>query len=139
MDGSWESPQIPNPAYKGEWKPKQIPNPAYKGEWVHPQIDNPDYFHDDTVYKYEDFGVLGFDLWQVKAGTIFDNVLITDSEADQAAGAAVYKTISEGEAAAKTAEEKKEAEKKAQETADAGADAGADEDDDDSDSTKDEL
>ena len=53
MDGSWEPPQIPNPAYKGEWKPKQIPNPAYKGEWVHPQIDNPDYFDDPAVYKYD--------------------------------------------------------------------------------------
>jgi calreticulin len=131
MDGSWEPPQIPNPAYKGEWKPRQIPNPAYKGEWVHPQIDNPEYFHDDSVYKYDvstphrdapflfarfcmcatkpqltslthtaltstqDFGVIGFDLWQVKAGTIFDNVLITDSEADQAAGAATFKAISE--------------------------------------------
>ncbi len=43
----------------------------------------------------KDFGVIGFDLWQVKAGTIFDNVLITDSESSQAAGAAVFKTISE--------------------------------------------
>eukprot|EP00048_Salpingoeca_helianthica_P014358 m.221315 g.221315 ORF g.221315 m.221315 type:complete len:388 (+) comp15770_c0_seq1:29-1192(+) len=134
MDGSWEPPQIPNPAYKGEWKPRQIPNPAYKGEWVHPQIDNPEYFHDDSVYAYEDFGVIGFDLWQVKAGTIFDNVLITDSAEDQAAGAATFKKISEGEAAAKAAEEKKEAEKKAQEAADASAD-----DDEDSETAKDEL
>ena len=43
----------------------------------------------------QDFGIIGFDLWQVKAGTIFDNVLITDSEAEQAAGAALYKKIAD--------------------------------------------
>jgi calreticulin len=47
---------------------------------VHPEIDNPDYVPDANLYKYDDFGVLGFDLWQVKSGTIFDNVLITDDE-----------------------------------------------------------
>ena len=78
MDGEWEAPQIPNPDFKGEWKAKMIPNPAYKGEWVHPKIANPDYVHDDALYAYEDFGSIGFDLWQVKSGTIFDDVLITD-------------------------------------------------------------
>ena len=28
---------------------------------------------------FKDLGAIGFDLWQVKSGTIFDNVLITDS------------------------------------------------------------
>merc|ERR1712196_272581 len=28
--------------------------------------DNPEYEDDDTVYKYADFGFIGFDLWQVK-------------------------------------------------------------------------
>jgi len=78
MDGEWEPPMIDNPDYKGEWKPKQIDNPDYKGKWVHPEIDNPEYSEDDKLYAYNDIGALGFDLWQVKAGTIFDNVLITD-------------------------------------------------------------
>ncbi|KAK7100553.1 calreticulin-like [Littorina saxatilis] len=78
MDGEWEPPMIDNPDYKGEWKPKQIDNPDYKGKWVHPEIDNPEYSEDDKLYAYDDIGALGFDLWQVKAGTIFDNVLITD-------------------------------------------------------------
>ncbi|KAI5101098.1 calreticulin precursor, partial [Silurus meridionalis] len=78
MDGEWEPPAIPNPEYKGEWKPKQIDNPDYKGTWVHPEIDNPDYTPDDSIYKYDNIGVLGLDLWQVKSGTIFDNFLITD-------------------------------------------------------------
>jgi calreticulin len=80
MDGEWEPPMIDNPEYKGEWKPKQISNPAYKGQWIHPEIDNPAYSPDDSLYKYSDIGTLGFDLWQVKSGTIFDNILITDDE-----------------------------------------------------------
>merc|ERR1712121_366762 len=79
MDGEWEPPMIDNPDYKGEWKPSQIDNPAYKGKWVHPEIDNPEYEADTDLYKFSDFGAIGFDLWQVKSGTIFDNVLITDS------------------------------------------------------------
>jgi len=79
MDGEWEAPMIDNPDFKGEWKPNQIDNPEYKGKWVHPEIDNPEYEADTELYKFADFGAIGFDLWQVKAGTIFDNVLITDS------------------------------------------------------------
>jgi len=78
MDGEWEPPQIDNPNFKGEWKPKQIDNPAYKGAWIHPEIDNPEYTPDSEIYRYNAVCGLGFDLWQVKAGTIFDNVLITD-------------------------------------------------------------
>jgi calreticulin len=78
MDGEWEPPQINNPKYKGEWKPRQIKNPNYKGVWVHPEIDNPEYVADSHLYRFPDMGVVGFDLWQVKAGTIFDNILVTD-------------------------------------------------------------
>lgn len=60
------------------WKAKQINNPAYKGPWIHPQIDNPEYVEDTNLYLYKDIGAVGFDLWQVKSGTIFDNILITD-------------------------------------------------------------
>ncbi|XP_048845014.1 calreticulin 3b [Brienomyrus brachyistius] len=80
MDGEWEPPMVPNPEYKGEWKPKQIENPNYKGVWVHPEIENPEYTPDSAIYKYDSIGVLGLDLWQVKSGSIFDNILITDDE-----------------------------------------------------------
>ncbi|XP_060619576.2 calreticulin [Anolis sagrei] len=80
MDGEWEPPVIQNPEYKGEWKPRQIDNPNYKGKWIHPEIDNPEYTPDSNLYSYENFGVIGLDLWQVKSGTIFDNFLITDDE-----------------------------------------------------------
>ena len=79
IDGAWEPPSIDNPEYKGVWKAKQIDNPAYKGPWVHPEIDNPEYEEDPNLYLFKDIGAIGFDLWQVKSGTIFDNVLITDS------------------------------------------------------------
>ncbi|CAF0961320.1 unnamed protein product, partial [Didymodactylos carnosus] len=80
IDGTWEPPMMDNPEYKGQWKPRQIDNPAYKGAWVHPEIDNPDYVEDKNLYLFQDIGAIGFDLWQVKAGTIFDNILVTDDE-----------------------------------------------------------
>lgn len=52
---------------QGEWKPKQIDNPNYKGAWVHPEIDNPEYSPDSNIYKFEKIGVIGLDLWQVRA------------------------------------------------------------------------
>ena len=45
-------------------------------------IDNPEYVDDESIGKYASFGVVAFELWQVKAGTIFDNLLITDDVAE---------------------------------------------------------
>jgi len=80
-DGEWEPPMIDNPEYKGEWKPKMIDNPDYKGPWVHPMIPNPEYKYDDNMHKVCRNGCthVGFELWQVKSGTIFDDIIITDS------------------------------------------------------------
>jgi len=78
-DGAWEPPMIDNPEFKGEWKPKQIPNPAYKGKWVHPEIANPDYVEDKDVHAFNSLAFVGFELWQVKAGSLFDNIIVTDS------------------------------------------------------------
>jgi len=69
---------ISNPEYK-EWKPRRIRNPAYQGPWVHLEIPNPDYYYDDKIYRYSDIGSIGIDIWQVKSGTIFDNIIVTDS------------------------------------------------------------
>ncbi|CAI2185563.1 3562_t:CDS:10 [Funneliformis geosporum] len=77
MDGEWEPPHIPNPEYQGEWKPKMIDNPNYKGPWNAPLIPNPAYKEDKLLHAYKT-SYIGFDLWQVKSGTIFDNILITD-------------------------------------------------------------
>lgn len=83
-EGEWTPPQIKNPDFKGEWKPKKIPNPAYKGPWKAPEIANPNHFEDDTIYSYKNWGGLAIEVWQVKAGTHFDNIFMSDSveEAD---------------------------------------------------------
>jgi len=80
-DGEWEPPMIDNPEYKGPWTPKMIENPNYKGKWVHPMIPNPDYEYDENMYAVCKDGCshVGFELWQVKSGTIFDDIIITDS------------------------------------------------------------
>jgi len=82
LDGEWERPTIDNPEYKGEWQPKMIENPAYKGEWIHPMVANPEFVDDDSLYAFESNKFVGFELWQVKSGTIFDNILVTDDAAE---------------------------------------------------------
>jgi calreticulin len=103
-DGEWEPPMIDNPEYKGEWKAPMIDNPDYKGPWEHPMIDNPSYAP-DTYAKYPELTTVGFELWTVNAGSIFDNILVTDDKAyaDKAAEA-TWKKLKDGdEKAAKDA------------------------------------
>jgi len=77
-DGKWEAPQVPNPDYRGEWSQKMMPNPAFKGEWKANEIPNPDYTEDKDVFVQKDSNFVGIDIWQVKSGTIFDDILLTD-------------------------------------------------------------
>merc|ERR1719169_69813 len=79
-DGAWEAPQIPNPKFQGTWNAKRIPNPAYKGVWNPKKIANPEYKEDPNMYvAAKPVSAVGIDLWQVKSGTIFDNIIIADS------------------------------------------------------------
>merc|ERR1711906_66820 len=80
-DGEWEAPMIDNPDYKGPWNPKMIDNPAYKGRWEHPKIPNPEYAYDDQMHAVCKDGCthVGFEIWQVESGTVFDDILVTDS------------------------------------------------------------
>jgi len=81
-DGEWEPPMIDNPDYKGAWKPNMIDNPDYKGPWEHPMIANSEYAYDDNMHAVcsgDGCTHVGFELWQVKSGTIFDDILIVDS------------------------------------------------------------
>jgi calreticulin len=96
-DGEWEPPKIDNPAFKGEWAAKRISNPAYKGSWQARQIANPEFTDSPDLYKYDDFGFVGFDVWQVKGGTIFDNIIITDDTAEADEFATKWKISSEAE------------------------------------------
>merc|ERR1712070_1585 len=130
-DGEWEAPMKDNPAYKGDWSVKRISNPAYKGVWEAKKIDNPEFEDDKTVYKYDDFGFIGFDLWQVKGGTIFDNVIVCDDKAAADAFAAKWKALSEHEK-----EEKKKADD-AKKDEDKKKEDEADDDDDDEEDKKD--
>merc|ERR1712007_92576 len=101
------------------------------GEWEAPMIDNAEYKDDDNLYSFADFGFLGFDLWQVKGGTIFDNIILTDDAAEADAFAKKWKELSEVEKSKKKEEDDaKKTEEKQKE----------DEDDDDEvdDSTKEE-
>merc|ERR1712146_666635 len=129
-DGEWEAPMKDNPEFKGEWIAKRISNPAYKGMWEAKKIANPEYEDDDAVYKYPDFGFLGFDLWQVKGGTIFDNIIVTDEVAEADKFAKTWKALSEVEAAAKKEEDASKA------AAAPAADKEEDEDDEDEEETK---
>merc|ERR1719390_184009 len=126
-DGEWEPPMKDNAAYKGDWNVKRISNPAYKGFWEAKKIANPEYEDDNEVYKYADFGFIGLDLWQVKGGTIFDNIIITDDVAEADTFAKKWKALSEVEKTKKKEEEdsKKTDDKKKE-----------DEDDDDDDDAK---
>merc|ERR1712176_771251 len=100
-----EAPMIDNPEYKGEWSVKRISNPAYKGFWEQKKIANPDYKDDDNLYSFADFGFLGFDLWQVKGGTIFDNIILTDDAAEADVFAKKWKELSEVEKTKKKEED----------------------------------
>merc|ERR1719287_437040 len=143
-DGDWEPPMIDNPEYKGEWKAKKIDNPDYKGEWEHPMVDNPEFEDHDTLYSYESFGVAAFEIWQVKAGTIFDNVIITDTKDEADAFAKVtWAATKDGEKSMydKIQEEKRAKEEEERKAADEAAKDEEDEEDedDDDDENKDEL
>lgn len=96
LDGDWEAPLMPNPDYQGEWAPPMIPNPAYKGQWVHPLIDNPEYEYDSDIYSYKTAGV-GIEIWQVKSGSIFDNILVTNDVAEARAAAEKIVTLRDHE------------------------------------------
>jgi len=132
-DGEWEAPMKDNPAYKGDWYAKRISNPAYKGVWEAKKIANPEFVDDDKLYLYKDFGFIGFDLWQVKGGTIFDNIMITDDVAEADSFAKKWKALSDVEKEKKKEDEAKKADEKKEEL----KTDNADDDDDDEEDKKD--
>merc|ERR1711871_1480830 len=118
------SPNIDNPEYKGPWSPKMI--------------DNPDYKEDKELYlRCKDCTHVGFELWQVKSGTLFDDIIVTDSfkEAKEYA----EKSFMKKKGPEKEMYDAKEAEKKAEADRVAAENAAADEDDDDEEDEHDEL
>merc|ERR1712080_792459 len=89
---------------------------------------NPDDAKD--IGKYAENCKIGFDLWQVKTGTIFDNMMITDDPAEaKAAGEALWAVTKEAEKKMKDAQDEEERAK-------AEAEAGEKADDEDEDEIK---
>lgn len=62
------APSRPPPPPQGEWKPREIPNPKYEAGV--------------QLGAFDDIGAVGFELWIVNNGTVFDNVVVTDSLAE---------------------------------------------------------
>merc|ERR1712107_756674 len=107
---------------------KRISNPEYKGVWEAKKIDNPEFVDDDSVYKFAEFGFIGFDLWQVKAETTFDNIIITDDKAEADKFAAKWKALNE---AVKAMKKEEDDAKKAEEEAKKSTEKEEEDDDDD--------
>lgn len=104
--GKWVRPTKPNPAYKGKWSPPMIDNPDYIGEWAPRKIPNPEYFELDKPCLLP-VRAIGFELWTMDQGVLFDNLFIgKDIEAAAAYAAATFdkKVLAEG-AAEKAADE----------------------------------
>merc|ERR1719401_2944612 len=131
---------IPNPDYKGEWRAKRIENPDYQGVWEHPEIDNPDWVSVPDVYKRGDLEYIAMEIWQVKAGTIFDNMLVTDDEDLAKERRDAIMAAVEGEADAKAAwDESQKPPEKEEEDDDDEVDDDDDEDDAEEEADLDEL
>jgi len=120
-DGEWEPPLIDNPDFKGEWFAKKIDNPAYKGEWKPNQVDNPKFEKGVQLAAFDSMYV-GYELWIVNNGTIFDNILVTDDiEYAKAQGEKLWRPTSKGEK-----EVKEQWDKENKPADEAGADDGED-------------
>ena len=111
-----------------------------QGEWVHPMVPNPEFKDDESIGKYQSFGVAGIEVWQVKAGTIFDNILLTDDPAEaEALRKATWEAHKDAEKAAfdKHEEEKRKADAAKTESSDsAGDDEDEEEDEAEADAAK---
>merc|ERR1719464_1523536 len=105
VDPEAEKPDDWDDEDDGEWEAPMIPNPDYKGAWKHPQIPNPDWVEVVDPQKRKPINFVAFDLWQVKSGTLFSNMLITDN-AEEAKAARWTEDQHEAEKEAKTAYDK---------------------------------
>jgi len=111
-----------------------IDNPAYKGEWEHPLIPNPDFKEDKELYvRCTDCTHIGFELWQVKSGTIFDDIIVTDSLQEAKYYAAKTFDKKKGPEKSKFDEIQEEKKKKESEAAAAADAAKSDDDEEDHD------
>jgi len=86
---------------------------------------------------YPSNAFVGFEIWQVKSGTIFDNIIVTDDSAEAAKFAELTEKTKEGE---KKSFDKQEEERKAKEEEERKAqEAAKGEEDSEDKKEKDEL
>jgi len=74
--GKWQHPMIENPKFVGKWEAPVIDNPEYKGEWTPRQMENPNYFFDKHPALFPSIDAVGFDLWTMQGGIMFDNIIV---------------------------------------------------------------
>merc|ERR1712149_58528 len=128
LDEDWDQPEHvadPDATKPEDWDDEM------DGEWEPPMIDNPEYNAEDAkaLGKYDEICKIGFDLWQVKSGTIFDNVLITDDIAEaKRIGDETWGATKDPEKAMKDGQDEEEKAKAEEEAKAAG---GSDEDEED--------
>ncbi|XP_010418940.1 PREDICTED: calreticulin-1-like [Camelina sativa] len=128
------------PYSNGEWKPKKIKNPNYKGKWKAPMIDNPEFKDDPELYVFPKLKYVGVELWQVKSGSLFDNVLVSDDPeyAKKLAEETWGKHKDAEKAAFDEAEKKKEEEESKDAPAESDAEGEAEDDDNEGDDSDNE-
>lgn len=87
--GKWTRPLKKNPAHKGRWTAPLIDNPAYRGPWTPRKIPNPDFYVETSPAGLLPAAGIGFELWTVQGGILFDNILLTNDvrQADEFAAA----------------------------------------------------
>merc|ERR1712060_853262 len=80
-DGEWQPMLIDNPACKaagcGRWEHPMIENPKFVGKWEPPTIENPNYFFDEHPALFPSIDAVGFDLWTMQGGILFDNMIVS--------------------------------------------------------------
>merc|ERR1712037_599370 len=115
---------------------KKIENPAYIGEWNPKQIANKDFEEGVQLAAY-DSAYIGYELWIVNNGTIFDNILVTDDiEYAKAQGEKLWKPTKEGE---KDVKEKWDKENKPADDLDSEGSDDEEDGEDEEEEEKDEL
>jgi len=82
------------------------------------------------LYSYSSIGAVGLEIWQVKSGTVFDEILITDDVELAASARTKHAQRKEKEAEENKKAEEEEKKKREEEEAKASAD-NADDDKDD--------
>ena len=61
--------------------PEKIENALYKGEWSPRKIKNPEFFMLESA-EITPIGAIGFEIWTMNDGILFDNIYVGDSIAD---------------------------------------------------------